>query len=45
MVRKTNVVDLNEIKSENNHLATHTETIEPVVEEAEEPVEELFNTT
>ena len=41
MVRKINVVDLNEIKSENNHLATHTETIEPVVEEVEEPVETL----
>jgi len=41
MVRKINVVDLNEIKSENNHLATHTENIEPVVEEVEEPVETL----
>ena len=42
MVRKINVVDLNEIKSENNQIATHTETIEPVVEEVEEPVEELL---
>ena len=36
MVRKINVVDLNEIKSENNQIATHTDTIEPVVEEVEE---------
>ena len=41
MVRKINVVDLNEIKSENNQIATHTDTIEPVVEKVEEPAEQL----
>ena len=42
MVRNLHVVDLNEIKSENNQIATHTDTIEPVVEEVEEHVEELL---
>ena len=40
MVRKINVVDLNEIKSENTQIATHAENIEPIIEDVAQPVEQ-----
>ena len=41
MVRNINVVDLNEIKSENTQIATHAENIEPIIEDVIQPVETL----